>query len=100
MHLLGTPTWPGGGYPDASETGAVTWTVPMYQLSLSLVNSSATPPRLLGVVGTNYPLTRTDAALASLSGMNNDTYLGMLLNDTVITMWGGRPSFQHFCRVC
>eukprot|EP00667_Euglena_gracilis_P002273 EG_transcript_2273 len=62
--------------------------VPMYQLSLSLVNSSATPPRLLGVVGTNYPLTRTDAALASLSGMNNDTYLGMLLNDTVITMWG------------
>eukprot|EP00667_Euglena_gracilis_P010837 EG_transcript_11047 len=68
-------------YPDASGN-------PRLHTTLSLLNTSASPPAFLGVADTSATLAQTQSLLPALTGLSNQTALALLLNDTNLTMLG------------
>eukprot|EP00668_Euglena_longa_P025439 GGOE01031793.1.p1 GENE.GGOE01031793.1~~GGOE01031793.1.p1 ORF type:complete len:987 (-),score=303.47 GGOE01031793.1:1084-3660(-) len=62
--------------------------VPELHGAMSLVNSSTTPPTLLGVVQSLSTLVGMQYVLSSLVGASDGMYLAMLMNDTNLTTAG------------
>eukprot|EP00667_Euglena_gracilis_P002318 EG_transcript_2318 len=56
--------------------------------TMSLLNLTATPPSLVGVIDSSATLAQTQYLLPALPGLSNQTVLALVLNDTFLTVLG------------